>query len=68
MPLLKIFGNKKLRRLFGPKGEEPTGIWNKSHIYEVHNQCSSQNIIKMIKSRIMRWSGHVGLMGKKINA
>jgi hypothetical protein len=52
-----------LRRIFGPKREED-GSWRKLHNDELHSLYSSPNIIRMIKSRRMRWVGHVARMGK----
>jgi hypothetical protein len=54
-----------LRRIFGPKRDEVTGNWSKLHKEELHNLYSSPNIIRMIKSRRMRWMGHVAQMEKK---
>jgi hypothetical protein len=48
-----------LRRIFGPKRDEVTGDWSKLHNEELHNLYSLPNIIRMIKSRRMRWAGHV---------
>jgi hypothetical protein len=45
-----------------------TGDWRKLHNEELHNLCSSPNIIRMIKSRRMRWAGHVARIGEKMNA
>jgi hypothetical protein len=57
-----------LRRIFGPKRDEVTGGWRKLHNEDLHNLYSSPNIIRMIKSRGMRWAGHVARMGEKRNA
>jgi hypothetical protein len=57
-----------LRRIFGRKRDEVTGGWRKLHNEELHNLYSSPSKIRMIKSRRMRWAGHVGLMGEKKNA
>jgi hypothetical protein len=57
-----------VRRIFGPKMDEVTGVWRKLHNEELHNLYSSPSIIRMIKSRRMRWSGHVARMGEKRNA
>jgi hypothetical protein len=62
---LKLFVNKVLRRIFGPKGDEVTGDWRKLHNEELHNLYPSPSIIRMIKSRRMRWVGHVARMGEK---
>jgi hypothetical protein len=63
-----VFENRVLRRTFGPKGDEVTGEWRKLYNEELHNVYSSPNIIRMIKSRRMRWAGHVTRMGEKRNA
>jgi hypothetical protein len=57
-----------LRRIFGPKRDEVTGEWRKLHNEELHDLYSSPNIIRIIKSRRMRWAGHVTRMGEKRNA
>jgi hypothetical protein len=57
-----------LRRIFGPKRDEVTGGWGKLHNEELHNLYSSSSIIRMSKSRAMRWTGHVTRMRKKGNA
>jgi hypothetical protein len=53
----KVFENRVLRRMFGPKRDEATGDWRKLHNEELHNFYSSPDIIRMIKSRRMRWAG-----------
>jgi hypothetical protein len=53
-----------MRLLFGPKRDEVTGEWRKLHSEELHNLYSSSNIIRQIKSRRMRWVGHVARMGE----
>jgi hypothetical protein len=60
---LRVFGNRVLRRIFGPKGDEVIGGWKKLHNEELHNLYSSPSIIRMIKSKRMRLSGHVARMG-----
>jgi hypothetical protein len=65
---LRVFENRVLRRMFGPKRDEVTGGWRKLHNEELHNLYSSPSIIRMIKSRRMRWIGHVARMGEKRNA
>jgi hypothetical protein len=65
---LRVFENRVPRRIFGPKRDEMTGGWRKLHDEELHNLYSSQNIIRMIMSRKMRWAGNVARMGKKRNA
>jgi hypothetical protein len=54
-----VFENRVLRRIFGPKRDEVKGDWRKLHNEEHHNFYSSPNIIRMMKSRRMRWAGHV---------
>jgi hypothetical protein len=54
-----------LRRLFGLKGDEVIRGWRKLHNEELHNLYFSPNIIRVIKSRRIRWAGHVGRMGQK---
>jgi hypothetical protein len=60
-----MFENRVLRRIFGPKRDEVTGDWRKLHNEELHNLYFSPNIIRMIKSRRMRWAGHVAPMGRE---
>jgi hypothetical protein len=59
---LRVFENRVLRILFGPKRDEVRGGWRKLHNEELHNSYSSPSIIRMIKSRKMRWAGHVARM------
>jgi hypothetical protein len=65
---LRVFENKVLMRLFGPKRDEETGGSKKLHNEELHNLYSSPSIITIIKSRRMRWVGHVARMGEQRNA
>jgi hypothetical protein len=58
-----VFENRVPRRIFGPKRDEVTGGWRKLHNEELHILYSSPNIIRQIKSRRMRWVGHVARMG-----
>jgi hypothetical protein len=58
-----MFENRVLRRIFGPKRDEVTGEWRKLHNEELHNLYSSTDIIRQVKSRRMRWAGHVARMG-----
>jgi hypothetical protein len=60
---LRAFENRVLRRIFGPKREED-GSWRKLHNDELHNLYSSPTIVRVIKSRRMRWAGHVVRMGE----
>jgi hypothetical protein len=64
---LRVFENRVVRRIFGPKWEGVTGGWRKLHDEELHNLYSSPSIIRIIKSRRMRWAGHVARMGEKRN-
>jgi hypothetical protein len=64
---LRVFENRVLRGTFGPKGDEVTGEWRMLHSGELHNLYSSPDIIRQIKSRIMRWAGHVARMGEGRN-
>ena len=56
--------NGVLRRIFGPKRDEVTGEWRKLHNEELNDLYSSPNIVQVIKSRRMRWAGHVARMGE----
>jgi hypothetical protein len=60
---LRVFENRVLRRIFVPKRDEVTGGRRKLHNEELHNLYSSPSVIRMIKSRRMRWEGHVARMG-----
>jgi hypothetical protein len=62
-----VFENRVLRRIFGPKRDEVTAEWRKLHSGELHNLYSSPDIIRQIKSRRMRWVGHVAPMGEMRN-
>jgi hypothetical protein len=61
---LRVFENKVLRRIFGPKRDEVTGGWIKLHNEELRGLYSSPSIVRVIKSRQMRWAGHVARMGE----
>jgi hypothetical protein len=65
---LRVFENKVLRRIFGPKRDEVTGKWRKLHNKELYALYSSPNIIRVIKSRRLRWAGHVARMGERRGA
>jgi hypothetical protein len=54
-----VFEKRVLRRIFGPKRDKVAGDWRKLHNEELHNLYSSPSIIRMIKSRRMKWAGHV---------
>jgi hypothetical protein len=65
----RVFGNRVLRRIYGPKREEVAGCWRRLHNEELHNLYASPHIIIAIKLRRMRWSGNVvASMGKMRNA
>jgi hypothetical protein len=63
-----VIENRVLRRIFGPKRDHVTGDWRRLHNEELNNLYSSPNTIRMIKSRMMRWAGHVARMGATWNA
>jgi hypothetical protein len=62
-----VFEKKVSRRIFGPKRDGVAAGWRKLHKEELHNLYSSPSIIRIIKSRRMRWAGHVARMGEKRN-
>jgi hypothetical protein len=59
-----VFENRVLRRIFGPKADELTGEWRRLRNEELNGLYSSPNIIRVIKSRRIRWAGHVASMGR----
>jgi hypothetical protein len=65
---LRVFENKVLRKIFGPKWDEVTGEWRKLHNEELRDLYSSPSIIRTIKSRRVKWAGHVARTGEKRNA
>jgi hypothetical protein len=65
---LRVFENKVLRRIFGPKRAEVTGEWRRLHNKEFYALYSSPNIIRVIKSRRLRLAGHVARMGERRGA
>ncbi|KAJ4450732.1 hypothetical protein ANN_02162 [Periplaneta americana] len=65
---LRVFENKVLRKIFGAKRDEVTGEWRKLHNAELHALYTSPDIIRNIKSRRLRWAGHVACMGESRNA
>jgi hypothetical protein len=62
---LRVFENRVLRRIFGPKRDEATGEWRRIHNEELNDLYSSPNIFRVIKSRRMIWAGHIARMGEK---
>ena len=64
---LRVFENMVLR-LFGPRREEVMGEWRRLHNEELNDLYSSPNIVRVIKSRRMRWAGHVARMGEEKGA
>jgi hypothetical protein len=62
---LKLLENRVLRRIFGPKRDEVKGGWRKLHNEELHNLYFSPSIIRMIKSKRIRWTAHVALMERR---
>ena len=62
---LRVFENRVLRRVFGPKRDEVTGEWRKLHNEELNDVYCSTNTFGVIKSRRMRWAGNVAHMGER---
>jgi hypothetical protein len=60
-----VFENRVLRRIFGPKRDEMAGEWRRLHNEELVELYSSPNIIRVIKSKRMRWEKHIAPMGKR---
>jgi hypothetical protein len=65
---LRVFENRGLRRIFGPKRDGVTGKWRRLHNEERNDLYCSRNIIRVIRSRRMRWAGHVARMGGRTGA
>jgi hypothetical protein len=61
-----VFGNRVSRRIFGPKRDEVTGEWRQLHNEELNDLYSLPNIVRVAKSRKMRWEGHVARMVEEI--
>ena len=61
---LRVFENRLLRRIFGPKRDKVTGKWRKLHNEELNDLYALPNIVRAIISRRMRWAGHVARMGE----
>ena len=64
-PRRRVFENRVLRRMFGPKRDEVTGEWSKLHNEELNDLYSSPNILRVIKSKIIRWAGNVAHIGER---
>jgi len=62
---LRVFENRMPRRIFGRKRDEVTREWRKLHNEELNDLYSSSNIVRMMKSRRMRWAGHLAPMGRR---
>jgi hypothetical protein len=62
---LRVFENKVLKRIFGPRRDEVTGEWGRLHNEELNDLYSSPNMVRVIKPRRMRWAGHVARMGEE---
>jgi hypothetical protein len=62
---MRVLENRVLRRILGPKREDVTGEWRKLHDDGFNDLYSSPNIVRVIKSRRMRWVGHVACMGER---
>jgi hypothetical protein len=62
---MRVLENRVLRRIFGPRRDEVTREWRKIHKEELNNLYSSPNIVRVIKSRRIRWAGHVAHMGER---
>ena len=65
---LRVFEKMVLRGIFGPRRDEVTGDWRRLHNEELNDLYCSPNIVRVIKSRRMRWAGHVARMGEEIVA
>jgi len=64
-PRLRVFENRVLRRIFGPKRDEVIGKWRKLHHEELNDLYSSPIIVRVVKSRRIRWAGHVAHMEER---
>jgi hypothetical protein len=64
---LRVFENRVLRRIFGPKREEVAGEWRRLHYRELYGLCFSPNIIRVIKIRILRWAMTCSTYGGEVH-
>ena len=62
---LQVFENKVLRKIFGPKRDDQTGEWKRLYNGELHDLYGKPDIIRIVKSRRLRWAGHVTRMGNE---
>ena len=65
---LRVFENRVLRRIFGPKRDKATGEWRKLHNEELNDLNASPAVVRVINSRKMRWVGHVACVGERRGA
>jgi hypothetical protein len=63
--MLRVFGDRVLRKIFAPATGEVTGEWRRLHNEELYDMCSSANIFQVIQSGRMGWAGHVARIGKR---
>jgi hypothetical protein len=61
--MLRVFENRVLRRIFGPRRDEATGEWRKLHNEELNDLYTPPNIVRVIKSKIMKWADHLARIG-----
>ena len=64
LPTLRVFENRVMRRVFGPKSDEVTVEWRKLRNEKLSDLYSLNNIVRVVKSKRMRWAGHVARMGE----
>ena len=65
---MQVFENEVLRKVFGPKRDDETGEWRRLHNSEKHDLHGEPDIIRIVKSRRLRWAGHVTRMGNERGA
>jgi hypothetical protein len=68
LSILRVFENRVLRRIFGPKREEVAGGWRRLHNEELHNLFTLPNVTRVFRSSVLSWAGDVTLMGEMRNA